>query len=75
MAIHRSHPLVLTGDSQGRIDQWYVLQKAATPAVQQEEIQRANDQGVELSWLCHDPELPPRILAENHPVRNMERND
>lgn len=39
------------------------------PAAQQEELQRANDQGLELAWMHYDAELPPRILADNHPVR------
>ena len=38
------------------------------PAAQQEELQRANDQGLELAWMHYDAELPPRILADNHPV-------
>ena len=69
MTIHRSQPLVLTGDSHGRMDQWFVLQKAATPIEQEEEIQRANDQDLELEWVQQDSERSPKITTEHHPVR------
>ena len=69
VTIHRSQPIVLTGDSHGRLDQWFVLQKAATPMEQQEEIQRANDQDVELDWIQHDSERSPKTTIEHHPVK------
>lgn len=68
MTIHRSQPIVLTGDSHGRMDQWFVLQKASTPIEKQEEIQRANDQDLELDWMKHDSERSPKIITEHHPV-------
>lgn len=51
------------------MDQWFVLQKAATPTEQQEEIQRANDQDLELEWIQQDSERSPKIITEHHPVR------
>ena len=42
MTIHPQRALVLTSDSKGSMQQWFVLQKTGTPADLQEQLAQAN---------------------------------
>lgn len=68
LTIHPQRALVLTSDSQGSMQQWFVLQKTGTPATMQEQLAQANLQGTEVKWLRRAVDVPPTIVSDSHPV-------
>lgn len=68
LTIHPQRALVLTSDSKGSMQQWFVLQKTGTPTPMQEELAQANLQGTEVAWLRRRADAPPTIVSDSHPV-------
>ena len=71
LTIHPQRALVLTSDSKGSMQQWFVLQKTGTPADLQEQLAQANLQGTEVAWLRRSAELPPTIVSDSHPTMGV----
>ena len=68
MTIHPQKDLVLTADSKGRMDQWYILSQNETPADVLQEMTRGNEQGIAIDSLEQLKQSPLQTRELTHPV-------
>ena len=71
LAIHPQKDLLLTADNRGRIDQWYLFAQNQTSADVLKDMNRGNEQGIQIDTLEERKRSRIETKELPHPVYNL----